>query len=474
MKKFTKIGTCTALVGAIVLGGAVAANAHGLVGNGLKGGLGPSDVTARQAMPNTGLGSVQWDTQSVEGPKGFSLDPATGGPADGQLASGGNKQFSELDAQSPERWIENEVEAGQTIDLSWYYTAPHKTSQWHYYITKNGWDQNAPLTRDQLQLLQTVTWDGSAAAAQPNTNGAVQKIKLPADHTGDHVILAVWDVADTANAFYNAIDIHIDGEAQPEKPDTVAPSAPSNVHAMKVTTNTVDLMWNASSDNVGVDRYEIQRAVKGGEFEKVGTTAGTSFKDTGLTASTAYDYRVVAIDGAGNTSAAGTFSVTTKDEVVNPGPDTEAPTAPSGVHSMKTTADSVDLMWSESEDNVGVDRYEIQRAVKGGQFQTVGSTAKTSHLDTGLTAGTTYEYKVVAFDAAGNASAASDVFTVTTKADTNPGPVDPTVKPWAANGTYKKGDRVSHNGSTYEALQDHRGYGDPNWIDSPALWKKIG
>ncbi|WP_424937737.1 MULTISPECIES: lytic polysaccharide monooxygenase [Bacteria] len=470
MRKVAKLSTCTALVGAIVFGGAVAANAHGLVGNGLKGGDGVSEVTARQAMPNANLGAVQYDTQSIEGPKGFSLDPATGGPADGQLASGGNKQFSELDAQSPDRWIENEVEVGQTIDLSWYYTAPHKTSKWHYYITKNGWDQNSPLTRDKLQLLQTVTWDGTAAAAKPNTNGAVQKIKLPADHTGDHVILAVWDVADTANAFYNAIDIHIDGEAQPEKPDTVAPSAPSNVHAMKVTSHSVDLMWNASTDNVGVDRYEIQRALKGGPFQTVGTTAGTSFKDTGLTASTAYDYRVVAIDGAGNTSEPGTFSVTTKDEAV--GPDTEAPTAPSGVHSMKTTANSVDLMWTESEDNVGVDRYEVQRALKGGEFATVGTTAKTSYLDTGLTASTAYEYRVIAFDAAGNASAPSEVFTVTTKADS--GPVDPSVKPWDARAAYAKGDRVSHNGAIYEAVQSYQGHGDPTWITALSLWKKVG
>lgn len=464
MNKFAKIGTCSALAGAILLGGAVTANAHGYVGNE------KSDVTARAALKaNTGLGGAQWEPQSIEGPKGFSLDSSTGGPADGTIASGGDSKWGELNAQSPERWVENNVQVGQTVDIGWKYTAPHKTSQWHYYITKNGWDQNAPLSRSELQPLATITHDGS----QPQQNTA-HRVKLPTDHTGDHVIVAVWDVADTTNAFYNVIDVNIDGVAEPETPDTVAPSAPSDVHAMAVTDNSVNLMWTPSKDNVGVDRYEIQRAVKGGAFAKVGTSAGTSFKDTNLTASTSYDYRIVALDGAGNTSAAGTFSVTTKDETFVPGPDTEAPSAPTYVHSMGTTSDSVDLMWSESTDNVGVDRYDIERAVKGGHFQTVGSTSKTSYLDAGLKASTTYEYRVVGFDHAGNASAASSLFTVTTKADSTPGPVDPTVKAWDAKAAYKKGDRVSHNGGTFEAVQSYQGHGDTNWIGAPSLWKQIG
>ena len=46
-------------------------------------------------------------------------------------------------------------------------------------------------------------------------------------------------------------------------------------------------------------------------------------------------------------------------------PDTEAPTQPKGLHSMGTTASSVDLMWSPSDDNIGVDHYDIYRETKG-------------------------------------------------------------------------------------------------------------
>ena len=40
---------------------------------------------------------------------------------------------------------------------------------------------------------------------------------------GYHVILAVWDVADTANAFYNVIDVDVKGDsAIPVKPSSAS------------------------------------------------------------------------------------------------------------------------------------------------------------------------------------------------------------------------------------------------------------
>ncbi|WP_129358357.1 lytic polysaccharide monooxygenase [Rothia uropygioeca] len=458
MKKSAKFCTVATLVGALAFGGAAAANAHGYIGNS------KSDVTARAAMKsNTNLGPVQYEPQSIEAPKGFSLDASTGGPADGKLASAGTDIAKNLDEQSPDRWKENEVNAGQTISMGWEYTAMHPTSKWHYYITKNGWDQNSPLKRSELQPLATVQHDGT-----PPTEGTVHQMKLPADHTGDHVIYAVWDVADTSNAFYNTVDVHINGDAEPEKPDTEAPSAPSSLTANNVTSTGVQLTWKESTDNVDVDHYEIQRRTKGGDFKKVGSTAGTSFKDKDLTASTAYDYRVVAFDAAGNASDPGTLSVTTKNEDVNPGPDTEAPSAPSHVHSMGTTANSVDLMWSKADDNVGIDHYEIQRAISGGEFAAIGTTDKTSHMDEGLNASTSYDYRVVAVDAAGNESPSSEVFTVRTRDDSTP-----ETEQWSSTAAYKKGDRVLHNGSVFEAVQDYQGHGDPTWINALSLWKKI-
>lgn len=79
--------------------------------------------------------------------------------------------------------------------------------------------------------------------------------------------------------------------------DTEAPSTPNNLTASVVSNSQINLSWTASTDNVGVAGYQIFR-----DGAPVGTSTGTSFNDTGLTASTAYSYTVKAIDAAGNIS----------------------------------------------------------------------------------------------------------------------------------------------------------------------------
>jgi chitodextrinase len=96
--------------------------------------------------------------------------------------------------------------------------------------------------------------------------------------------------------------------------DTTPPTAPSNLTASGITATGVTLSWTASTDNVGVTGYDILRAPgsSGGAFTQIGTSATTSFSDTGLTANTTYRYQVRARDAAGNTSAtSGTVQVTT-------------------------------------------------------------------------------------------------------------------------------------------------------------------
>jgi len=89
--------------------------------------------------------------------------------------------------------------------------------------------------------------------------------------------------------------------------DTQAPTNPTNLSASNVTDTTVDLSWNASTDNVGVTGYEV---FEGGS--SIGTVTGTSANVTGLTAGTSYSFNVRAFDAAGNNSGlSNTVSVTT-------------------------------------------------------------------------------------------------------------------------------------------------------------------
>jgi len=81
--------------------------------------------------------------------------------------------------------------------------------------------------------------------------------------------------------------------------DTQAPTVPGNLSVSSKTASSVSLTWSASTDNVGVAQYVVYR-----NGTEAGTTATTSYTDSGLSASTAYTYTVKARDAAGNLSAA--------------------------------------------------------------------------------------------------------------------------------------------------------------------------
>lgn len=80
--------------------------------------------------------------------------------------------------------------------------------------------------------------------------------------------------------------------------DAQVPTTPTNLLASGTTSNSVSLSWTASTDNVGVTGYNVymNSALKT-------TVTGTTTTITGLTASTAYSFYVVAKDAAGNSSA---------------------------------------------------------------------------------------------------------------------------------------------------------------------------
>ena len=90
-------------------------------------------------------------------------------------------------------------------------------------------------------------------------------------------------------------------------PDTVAPSAPTNLTATAASASQINLAWTAAVDNVGVAGYEVWR-----DNVKITTTAATVYNSTGLSSNTNYSYFVTAYDAAGNLSApSGSASATT-------------------------------------------------------------------------------------------------------------------------------------------------------------------
>jgi len=70
-------------------------------------------------------------------------------------------------------------------------------------------------------------------------------------------------------------------------------AAPTGVVAAAVTTTQIDVTWTAVA---GAVSYEVDRKAPGGAFTQIATPAGNSHSDTTASASTAYLYRVRAVD----------------------------------------------------------------------------------------------------------------------------------------------------------------------------------
>lgn len=168
-----------------------AAYAHGWV-------TGPpsrQDLCASGAVQD--CGEIQWEPHSVEGPGNFPAE----GPPDGALCSGGNGRFGQLDDPRGGGWPATAVGGEQSF--SWHNTARHATEDWRYYITNEGYDPAQPLSRGDLDLrpFLQVPGNGEQPPADVTHTGT-----LP-DRSGRHLILAVWEIADTSNAFYACIDV---------------------------------------------------------------------------------------------------------------------------------------------------------------------------------------------------------------------------------------------------------------------------
>ncbi|MDM5155931.1 glycosyl hydrolase family 18 protein [Bacillus sp. DX1.1] len=129
---------------------------------------------------------------------------------------------------------------------------------------------------------------------------------LQADTTYNYTVKAV-DAAENTSENSEIVT----ATTKSEDVNEVPPTAPTELHTTGVTTNSVDLMWGASTSNVGVKEYEIYR-----DGIKVGTTSSTQYTDTGLQANTAYTYTVKAVDIEGRTSeASNKITVTTKEDI---------------------------------------------------------------------------------------------------------------------------------------------------------------
>ncbi|QTO46690.1 lytic polysaccharide monooxygenase [Burkholderia latens] len=377
-------------------------------------------------------------------------------PPDGRLASGGFPAALFLDEPGT-HWKKHAVASGDVIEFSWNYSARHASRRWNYFITKRDWDPQRALSRDQFEaepffraeyLLQPF-WEHEDGLWPPAPT--THEVVLP-EREGYHVVLAVWEVANTGNAFYQVIDFEFGGGGGQRPP------APTELHASEITTSSIELSWQPSGGTLPIDCYSIYRADR--LLAKVDADV-TQFVDRPLEPDTEYTYYVRATDIEGGQSGRSDTLVVRTLGDGEPRP----PKAPTHLHSMGETANSVHLMWGESTGSHPIRLYRVYR-----NGMPVGETgpSKLELVDTGLTANTEYRYFVAAVDSRDWLSLPSNVLIVNTTGESGTRPA------WETGVAYAVGDEVEYQRKAYRCLQAHTSHSGWTPVDTiNVLWVEI-
>ena len=165
------------------------------------------------------------------------------------------------------------------------------------------------------------------------------------------------------------------------------PSLPYGVKLAAATETSVMLLWQPSTDNLGVVGYGLYA---GGL--RVGSTSEAAATVSGLSCGRSYEVGIDAVDAAGNRSGRTSAYFSTSPCP----PDRIAPTQPNNLGVGAATTTSVSLAWAPATDNTGVSAYGLYRG-----STRVGTTSQTTTVLGSLSCGTTYQLGVDAVDAAG-------------------------------------------------------------------------
>src|SRR5579884_3012535 len=171
--------------------------------------------------------------------------------------------------------------------------------------------------------------------------------------------------------------------------DANAPSVPTGLTATAVSSNQIDLIWTASTDNVGVAGYRVYR-----NGRQIAATASSGYSDKGVAASTVYRYRISAYDAAGNVSAQ-------SEEVsgATPAPADTTPPVISGMTVKEITSNSATIRWSTDEPADTQIEYGTTPAYGNATAMIAALTTGHAQSLTGLSPSTRYHYRVKSRDA---------------------------------------------------------------------------
>ncbi|HQO10045.1 MAG TPA: SUMF1/EgtB/PvdO family nonheme iron enzyme, partial [Clostridiales bacterium] len=167
--------------------------------------------------------------------------------------------------------------------------------------------------------------------------------------------------------------------------------APTNLTTTQISITSANIAWNDNS--TGEDKFEIERKLSAdATYIKIGEITGSAtttkaYTDTTVVPSSTYDYRVKAVFGTNSTAY---ITKTGYENTFH---------APTNLTASVETDTSIKLEWTDNSSFESGFKIDRKLGVTGSwetDFTTLGANVKT-YTNTGLTAGTTYYYRVRAY-----------------------------------------------------------------------------
>ncbi|MFA9464022.1 MAG: S8 family serine peptidase [Velocimicrobium sp.] len=183
--------------------------------------------------------------------------------------------------------------------------------------------------------------------------------------------------------------------------DTQAPTAPTNLNMDVSSGAAINLKWNASTDNVGVEGYQVYC-----NGIRVGQTDKTDYVYAELATDNILGFYITAYDKVGNESSKSNevyFSVGHPDITV----DKQPPATPYNLKIISASDLVLLLTWDISSDDKEIEGYEIYKnGVK------IGFTKENNFIDYKIQDESNDKYTVIAVDQSGNRSIESEAVSV--------------------------------------------------------------
>ncbi|MBI4599645.1 Ig-like domain-containing protein [Candidatus Uhrbacteria bacterium] len=165
-------------------------------------------------------------------------------------------------------------------------------------------------TMSEIEKLDVGFWDESVSNWT-----TLSTTTTYVDSTGAVVTSPSEDLSNVASVKLSALTDHFSLFAPVVPTDPSAPSAPTNFVTGTSTTSTINLQWTAVSGATG---YDIYRSTSSdGTFSRIGSEPTVSsgstvtYQDTGLSAGTAYFYKISALNNNGESAASSAATTST-------------------------------------------------------------------------------------------------------------------------------------------------------------------